>query len=73
MLRFSPQLRPNEEGTPVAMYWLYSRLEEYSRAVETLKQAIAVGYANFDWMKHDPDITRLRDRGDYKELMAGKG
>jgi hypothetical protein len=24
-------------------------------------------------MKHDPDMARLRDRTDYKELMAGKG
>ena len=51
---------------------LYSRLEEYPRAVEALRQAIAIGYANFAWMKHDPDIVRLRDRADYKELMAGR-
>jgi adenylate cyclase len=67
------ELSPDD---PVMLYnvsCLYSRLEEYSRAVETLKQAIAVGYANFDWMKHDPDIANLRDRADFKELMAGKG
>ena len=66
------ELSPDD---PVMLYnlcCLYSRLEEYPRAVETLRQAIAIGYANFAWMKHDPDIVRLRDRADYQELMAGK-
>jgi adenylate cyclase len=66
------ELSPDD---PVMLYnlcCLYSRLEEYPRAVETLRQAIGIGYANFAWMKHDPDIVRLRDRADYKELMAGK-
>jgi adenylate cyclase len=66
------ELSPDD---PVMLYnlcCLYSRLGEYPRAVETLKQAIAIGYANFAWMKHDPDIVRLRDRADYKELMAGR-
>jgi TolB-like protein len=67
------ELSPDD---PVMLYnlcCLYSRLGEYPRAVETLRQAIAIGYANFAWMKHDPDIVRLRDRADYMELMAGKG
>jgi len=66
------ELSPDD---PVMLYnlcCLYSRLAEYPRAVETLRQAIAIGYANFAWMKHDPDIVRLRDRADYKELMAGR-
>jgi adenylate cyclase len=67
------ELSPDD---PVMLYnltCLYTRLEEYPRAVDTLRQAIAIGYANFAWMKHDPDLSRLRDRDDYKALMAGKG
>jgi tetratricopeptide (TPR) repeat protein len=40
------------------------------RAMETLKQAIAEGWENVTWMNQDPDLDALRDRDDFKTLLA---
>ena len=58
-------------GDSVILYngaCLYSRLGETRRAVETLRQAIAAGVANFGWMKHDPDFDPTRDDAEFIEL-----
>ena len=61
-------------GDPVMLYnitCLYSQLAEPQRAVDTLRQAIAAGYANFAWIRQDPDINSLRERADFQALVAG--
>jgi hypothetical protein len=50
---------------------LYSRLGETSRAVESLRQAIAGGYENYGWMKYDPDLDAIRNDPDFVEMVAG--
>jgi adenylate cyclase len=58
-------------GDSVMLYnaaCLYTRLGETRRAVDTLRQAIAAGVRNFDWMKHDPDLNALRDDPEFIEL-----
>jgi tetratricopeptide (TPR) repeat protein len=62
-------------GDSVMLYngtCLYSRLGEVKRAIETLRQAMAGGYENFGWMKHDSDLDPLRDDPDFIALMAGR-
>jgi serine/threonine protein kinase/tetratricopeptide (TPR) repeat protein len=39
-------------------------------AVEWLKKAIAAGYKNAQLMKTDPDLAALRERDDFKKLLA---
>jgi hypothetical protein len=39
-------------------------------AVEWLKKAIAAGYKNGQLMKTDPDLAALRDRDDFKKVVA---
>jgi adenylate cyclase len=51
---------------------LYARLGELARAVDTLRQAVAGGYENFGWMKHDPDLDPLRDNPEFLALVAGR-
>ena len=51
---------------------LHSRLGEYPRAMEMLRQAVAKGQVNFQWMRHDPDLTPLRDSADFIALMTGR-
>jgi len=61
-------------GDPVMLYnctCLYSRLGELQRAVETLRQAVAVGYANFAWIKQDPDMNALRANPEFIALTSG--
>jgi TolB-like protein/Flp pilus assembly protein TadD len=60
-------------GDPLMLYnctCLFARLGEPQRAIETLRQAIAVGYANFPWVKQDPDLDSLRDHPDFQALLA---
>ncbi|NJD30512.1 MAG: TIR domain-containing protein [Gammaproteobacteria bacterium] len=62
-------------GDTVMLYngtCLYSRLGETRRAIETLRQAIAGGYENFGWMKHDSDLDPIRGDPEFVELMAGR-
>lgn len=50
---------------------LHARLNETQRALELLRQAIGKGQLNFGWMRHDPDLTPLRDNPEFIALMAG--
>ncbi len=66
------ELTPDD---PLMLYnctCLYSRLGEPQQALETLRQAIAVGYANFPWIKQDPDMIPLRDNPEFQALIAGR-
>ena len=40
------------------------------RAIAWLRKAIAAGYTNVDHMKTDRDLDALRDRADFKKLLA---
>jgi TolB-like protein/Flp pilus assembly protein TadD len=62
-------------GDSVMLYngtCLYSRLGEVKLAVETLRQAMAGGYENFGWIKHDSDLDPIRNDPDFIALMAGR-
>jgi adenylate cyclase len=74
-MREGTQAMELSPGDPVMLYnvtCLSAQLGEPGRAVDTLRQAVAAGYANFAWIKQDPDINSLRERADFKELMAGR-
>jgi serine/threonine protein kinase/tetratricopeptide (TPR) repeat protein len=47
-----------------------SRAKEAERAMECLQQAVAAGFNNLAQMKTDRDLDALRDRADFKELLA---
>jgi hypothetical protein len=40
------------------------------QAVETLHQAFTAGYSNWELVKTDDDLAPLRDRADFKALLA---
>jgi serine/threonine protein kinase/tetratricopeptide (TPR) repeat protein len=40
------------------------------RAVEALRQAVAKGYKDADHLKKDPDLDPLRERDDFRQLLA---
>jgi adenylate cyclase len=73
-LREATQALELSPGDPVMLYnctCVYSRLGETQRAVDALRQAIAAGYANFPWIKQDPDINNIRDNAEFQALVAG--
>ena len=62
-------------GDPVMHYnaaCMYSNLGETSQTIAALRQAIEAGYANFGWMRNDPDFASLRDNPEFIELMQGR-
>ena len=66
------ELSPDD---PMMLYncaCLYAQLGEVDRAVDTLRQAIAGGYENFGWMKHDPDLNALREHPGFIAMVDGK-
>jgi adenylate cyclase len=72
-LRECAQALELSPGDPVMLYnctCFYSLLGEVDRAIETLRQAVAAGYANFAWIKQDPDLNPLRDHTEFRALLA---
>jgi adenylate cyclase len=62
-------------GDPVMHYnaaCMYASLGETSQTIAALRQAIEAGYANFGWMRNDPDFTSLRENPEFIELMQGR-
>jgi hypothetical protein len=50
----------------------YARLGEKQLALASFKNAVAAGYANYEWAQRDPDLNTLRNEPEYLELMKGK-
>ena len=66
------ELSPDD---PLMLYnacCFYSQMGEKKLAIEYLKNAFTVGYANYDWLKRDTDIDLIRNEPEYIELMKGK-
>lgn len=66
------ELSPSD---PLMMYnaaCFYARMGETGTALSALGDALAAGYAAFEWMKRDPDLESIQDHPQYIELMKGK-
>ncbi len=50
---------------------LYARLGEKKKAITALRDAIAAGVTNFQWMMNDPDLQCLHDDPEFIELAKG--
>ena len=50
---------------------LYARIGEAQRAIAELRQGIAKGYADFGWMRNDPDLASLRENPEFIRLTQG--
>ncbi len=61
---------------PIIVYnaaCFYSLLDDKKAAVENLKKAIEIGFENYNYIKHDPDLACLQEEPGFIELMKGKG
>ncbi|HEV8538613.1 MAG TPA: protein kinase [Bacteroidota bacterium] len=62
-------------GDSLMMYngaCFYSRIGEKQLAVESLRNSIAAGLEDYEWIKRDPDFDGIRNEPGYAELMKGK-
>jgi serine/threonine protein kinase/Flp pilus assembly protein TadD len=50
----------------------YSRVGENAVAVDSLRNAIAAGYVDYDYIRRDPDLDSIRKDSGYVELLDGK-
>ncbi|MGC6424168.1 MAG: TPR end-of-group domain-containing protein [Lentimonas sp.] len=41
----------------------------YADAVRALRDAVRIGYNDFHWMQHDPDLAALQKHPHYRELL----
>jgi Flp pilus assembly protein TadD len=58
---------------PTAHYNLACSLclkDRKAEAVKVLRTAIALGYKDFDWMQHDPDLSALSDYSGFRQLLS---
>ena len=39
-------------------------------ALRSLKQAVSLGYSDFDWMTQDPDLEDLKDHPEFSKLLG---
>ena len=70
-LHVDERLARLEPGNPLVFYNLacsYSLTEEFDLAIQSLNQAIALGYRDFKWLAKDPDLKKLRDHPAFLEL-----
>jgi Flp pilus assembly protein TadD len=60
---------------PLMMYntaCFYAQIGEKTLAIETLRNSLKAGMADYEWIKRDPDLDTIRDAPGYIELMKGK-
>lgn len=63
---------PND---PIIIYnaaCFYALIDDKKAAIENLKRAINVGFGNYEYVKHDPDLNSLKKEPEFIELMKGK-
>ncbi|HAP35599.1 MAG TPA: hypothetical protein DCQ28_06510 [Bacteroidetes bacterium] len=51
---------------------VYSRLNQKTLAVDTLRKSIVAGLEDYEWIKTDVDFDGIRNEPGYIELMKGK-
>lgn len=72
-LKMDRKLVRLEPENPTTRYNLACSLALKGRkadAVKILRTAIALGYSDFQWMQHDPDLAELHGYTEYEALLS---
>jgi tetratricopeptide (TPR) repeat protein len=64
-------LDPEEPMTLYASACVYAILGEIEPAIDCLSKAVANGYAQKEWIKHDADLRALHGHPQFEALVAG--
>ena len=63
---------PNDPIITYNAACFYALIDKKTVAIENLKKAIANGFENYNYLRHDPDLNSLQKESDFIELMKGK-
>ncbi|MDO8549325.1 MAG: protein kinase [Ignavibacteria bacterium] len=66
------ELSPGDPLMPYNAGCFYAQMGEKKLAIDSIKNAIAVGYAEFEWLKRDTDLESIRNEPEFLELIKGK-
>ncbi len=66
------ELNPGDSLMTYNAACLYARLGDKHLAAITLRDAVAAGQEDFEWIKRDADLESIRNEPEYIELMRGK-
>jgi tetratricopeptide (TPR) repeat protein len=64
------KLRPHDALVYYNLACSYSLTNHIEMAGRALERAINLGYRDFNWMAHDPDLKNLREHENYKHIRA---
>jgi tetratricopeptide (TPR) repeat protein len=64
------KLRPDDALVQYNLACSYSLTDQLDLAIDSLENAINLGYCDFKWMSQDPDLESLREHAGYKRLQA---
>jgi tetratricopeptide (TPR) repeat protein len=63
-------LRPTDSGMCFNLACSLSLTKRLDEAVNALRQAIQLGYRDFEWLLKDPDLRRLREDERFAVILA---
>ena len=70
-LEVDERLAKLEPKNPLVLFNLacsYSLTDQFERGIETLRKAIEFGYRDFDWLRRDPDLRKLRKHALFAQI-----
>ncbi len=64
------QLQPKNEMAFYNLACSHALLQQKSQALEALRQAVMLGYADLDYMLNDPDLQSLHGHADFQCIVT---
>ncbi len=71
-IKIALELSPDDNVMQYNAVCMYSMMNEKKHAIDTLTKIINAGFANFEWIKRDPDLDNIRNEAEYIDLMKDK-
>ncbi|HRE83783.1 MAG TPA: hypothetical protein PLN52_22250 [Opitutaceae bacterium] len=63
------KLQPNNPTAHYNLACSFALSKRQNDALRSLKQAVALGYKDYDWLSQDPDLEALQDHPEFKKLL----
>ena len=64
------RLQPDNATAHYNLACSLALIRRKAQALQALERAIELGYDDFDWMQHDPDLSGLKDHPSFQKLLA---